>query len=58
MSLKKVFEPYFKIGTSVSRDNMHSDEAKQELVKHYSSITGENDMKPMLMRKSRHMKLL
>ena len=49
MSLKKVFEPYFKIGTSVSRWNMQSDEAKKELVKHYNSITGENDMKPMFM---------
>ena len=49
MSLRKVFEPYFKIGTSVSRWNMQSDEAKKELVKHYNSITGENDMKPMFM---------
>lgn len=47
MSLKKVYEPYFKIGTSVSVWNMGSEKAKQELKKHYSSITCENDMKPM-----------
>ena len=47
MSLKKVYEPYFKIGTSVSVWNMGSERAKQELKKHYSSITCENDMKPM-----------
>lgn len=49
MSLKKVYEPYFKIGTSVSFWNMKSDKAKEELVKHYSSITAENEMKPMFM---------
>jgi len=49
MSLKKVFEPYFSIGTSVSRNNINSMKAKQELVTHYGSITAENDMKPMFM---------
>ncbi len=49
MSLKKVFEPYFKIGTSVSFFDMKSDKAKEELVKHYSSMTAENEMKPMYM---------
>ena len=49
MSLKKVFEPYFSIGTSVSRNNIQSARAKQELVQHYGSITAENDMKPMFM---------
>lgn len=47
MSLKKVYEPYFKIGTSVSGRNMASLQAKQELKKHYNSMTAENDMKPM-----------
>lgn len=49
MSLKKVYEPYFKIGTSVSYWNMQSEKAKEELVKHYSSMTAENEMKPMFM---------
>ncbi len=47
MSLKKVFESYFKIGTSVSKWNLELPIAKNELVKHYSSITAENGMKPM-----------
>ncbi len=47
MSLKKVYEPYFTIGTSVSFRNITSAKAKQELRKHYSSFTAENDMKPM-----------
>ncbi len=49
MSLKKVYENYFKIGTSVSRFDMKSDKAMEELVKHYNSMTAENDMKPMYM---------
>lgn len=49
MSLKKAFEQYFKMGTSVSRFDMKSDKAMEELVKHYSSMTAENDMKPMFM---------
>lgn len=49
MSLKKAYEQYFKIGTSVSRFDMKSDKAMEELVKHYSSMTAENDMKPMFM---------
>lgn len=47
MSLKQVFSPYFKIGTSVSWKNIKSEEAKEELKKHYNSITAENNMKPM-----------
>ena len=47
MSLKKAYEPYFKIGTSVSWRNLESEQAKDELKKHYSSITAENGMKPM-----------
>ena len=47
MSLKKAYEKYFKIGTSVSRFDLGSDKAKEELKKHYSSMTAENDMKPM-----------
>lgn len=47
MSLKKAFENLFKIGTSVSGYDMESDKAMEELVKHYSSMTAENDMKPM-----------
>lgn len=49
MSLKNVYEPYFKMGTSVSGRNMASLKAKRELKKHYSSITAENEMKPMFM---------
>jgi len=49
MSLKKAYENYFKIGTSVSRYDMKSDKAMEELVKHYNSMTAENDMKPMFM---------
>ncbi len=49
MSLKKAYEQYFKIGTSVSRFDLKSDKAKEELKKHYSSMTAENDMKPMFM---------
>lgn len=49
MSLKDIYAPYFKIGTSVNKDNMESDEAKAELRKHYNSITAENGMKPMHM---------
>lgn len=47
MSLKSVYESYFKIGTSVSYKNITSLQAKLELKKHYNSITAENDMKPM-----------
>lgn len=47
MSLKKVFKPYFKMGTSVSARDIASLQAKSELKKHYSSFTCENDMKPM-----------
>ena len=47
MSLKKAFEPYFKIGTSVSWKNLQNPKAMEELKKHYSSITCENNMKPM-----------
>ncbi len=47
MSLKQVYEPYFKIGTSVSFKNIESEQAAKELQKHYSSITAENGMKPM-----------
>lgn len=49
MSLKEVYAPYFKIGTSVSAKNMASEQAMEELRKHYSSITAENEMKPMFM---------
>ena len=49
MSLKKVYESYFKIGTSVSERNLFSADAKQEILKHYSSITAENGMKPMYL---------
>ena len=47
MSLKKVYEPYFKVGTSVSAKNISSKKARAELKKHYNSFTCENDMKPM-----------
>jgi len=47
MSLKKVYEPYFKIGTSVSAKDIRSKKARVELKKHYNSFTCENDMKPM-----------
>jgi GH35 family endo-1,4-beta-xylanase len=47
MSLKQVYESYFKIGTSVSWRNIMSERAKGELQKHYNSITAENAMKPM-----------
>ena len=47
MSLKTVYAPYFKIGTSVSWKNLESERAKEELKKHYNSITAENAMKPM-----------
>lgn len=47
MSLKKAYEAYFKMGTSVSERNLSTEEAKRELVLHYNSITAENGMKPM-----------
>ena len=47
MSLKQAYEPYFRIGTSVSWRNITSERAKDELLKHYNSITAENGMKPM-----------
>ena len=34
MGLKDVYEPYFKIGTSVSWRNLMSEQAKEELKKH------------------------
>ncbi len=49
MSLKNAYEKYFKIGTSVSGFDIRSDKATGELKKHYSSMTAENDMKPMYM---------
>lgn len=47
MSLKKAYEKYFRIGTSVSHKNLADKKAIEELKKHYSSITCENNMKPM-----------
>ena len=47
MSLKQIYSEYFKIGTSISGRNMESERAKEELRKHYNSITAENAMKPM-----------
>jgi len=47
MSLKHIFREYFKIGTSVSGRNVASEQAREELQKHYNSITAENIMKPM-----------
>ncbi len=49
MKLKEVYEPYFKIGTSVSKRNMESWWARRELKKQYNSFTAENEMKPMGM---------
>lgn len=49
MTLKEAYAPFFKIGTSASIFNMGSDKAKEELKKHYSSMTAENDMKPMYL---------
>lgn len=47
MSLKKAYENYFRIGTSISRKNLENPNALEELQKHYNSITCENTMKPM-----------
>ncbi len=49
MSLKEVFAPYFKIGTSISKWNMEFAPAVKELKEHYNSITAENGMKPMFV---------
>ena len=47
MDLKTAFKPYFKMGVAVSRWNLYTP-AHMKLVKvQYSSMTAENDMKPM-----------
>lgn len=45
-SLKDYFANYFKIGTCVSANEITIDEAQKHILKHYNSITCENEMKP------------
>lgn len=45
-SLKDYFADYFKIGTSVSAYELDIAEAQKHILKHYNSITCENEMKP------------
>jgi len=47
MTLKEAFRPYFKIGSAISRRNLHIPADRKLLLAQFSSFTCENDMKPM-----------
>ncbi len=47
MTLKTAFEPYFRIGSAISRRNLHIPADRKLLLEQFSSFTSENDMKPM-----------
>ena len=46
MSLKEVYQPYFKIGAAVGENAFGRPAALYHLRQEYDSITCENDMKP------------
>lgn len=46
MSLKEVFEPYFRIGTAIPEMVLGRKEYKDEIINQYNSLTCENEMKP------------
>lgn len=46
MSLKEIYEPYFKIGTAVAPRDLADPKAREELCLQYNSFTCENEMKP------------
>ncbi len=46
MSLKEVYQPYFKIGAAVGESAFERPAALQHLRQEYDSLTCENDMKP------------
>lgn len=45
-SLKDAFKTCFRIGTSVSPNELNSAEGKAFILKHFNSITPENELKP------------
>lgn len=46
-SLRKAFEPYFKIGAAINSWKTDEPDYKELITRHFSSITAENEMKPM-----------
>lgn len=44
--LKEYFAPYFMIGTSMSSKEIADENAQKHVIKHYNSITCENETKP------------
>lgn len=49
MSLKKAYEPYFKMGAAVPFYALKDQRAVEELCSQYDSFTCENEMKPMFL---------
>lgn len=47
MTLKTVYEPFFRVGAAISRWNLHTPAHMKLLTSQFSSFTCENDMKPM-----------
>lgn len=45
-SLKEAFKSCFKMGTSVSPNELNSEEGRAFILKHFNSITPENELKP------------
>ena len=46
MGLKDYFKDYFRIGTAVSVGEVNSEAGREFMIKHFNSVTCENDMKP------------
>lgn len=49
MTLKRAYEPFFKVGAAISARNLHTPAHMKLLTSQFGSFTCENDMKPMYM---------
>ncbi len=49
MTLKQVYEPYFKVGAAISARNLYTPAHMKLLTEQFGSFTCENEMKPMYM---------
>ena len=49
MSLRKAYEPYFKIGVAISRKDMDTPKHLELVKGEFNSFTCENEMKPMFL---------
>ena len=46
-SLKEAYEPYFKIGAAINSWKTDEADYRELILRHFNSITAENEMKPM-----------